>query len=83
MVEGDTGFQEDTGRAEGPRAVAFQIHSLDPDLVVIPGDWVYPRGSIQRTRKFFFPFYNSDVASTILGAPLMRSVPSRRRARPA
>ena len=73
-VEGDTGFQENPGKAEGPRAIAYQLHLAAPDLLVIPGDWVYARGTIREYRQRFFPFYNSDQASPQAGAPLMRSV---------
>ena len=55
------------------RAMAFQVWRQRPDLVVLPGDLVYPDGRISEYRAFFYPVFNADRAGPDLGAPLLRS----------
>jgi predicted phosphodiesterase len=57
------------------RAIAWQMHQQDPDLVVGAGDLVYRSGSIKDYRTRFFPTYNADRPDPGQGAPLMRSRP--------
>lgn len=60
------------GTASG-RAIAYQIHAQNPDLMVGIGDLVYPYGRISDYRSRFFPIYNADRADPAIGAPVMRS----------
>ncbi len=55
------------------KAIAFQTYELKPDFVVITGDIVYDRGRVSEYQTRFWPIYNSDEASSSVGAPLMRS----------
>jgi hypothetical protein len=57
----------------GQKAVAYQTYLLKPDFVFLPGDIVYPHGSIREYRAEFFPIYNADAPSPQAGAPLLRS----------
>ena len=68
VVVGD--LAEGTGR---DRAIAFQIHAQNPDLMVAVGDLVYQRGTVEEYRTRFFPTYNADRADPAAGAPFMRS----------
>jgi hypothetical protein len=47
----------------GQKAIAYQIHHLNPDLIVVPGDIVYNNGRISEYRRKFYPIYNADEAS--------------------
>lgn len=64
VIFGDFG---DDGREEA--AIARQALLRRPDLAVIPGDIVYPKGRLSEFRQRLFPVLNSAQA------PLMRSVP--------
>lgn len=55
------------------KAIAYQTYLARPDFVMITGDIVYTRGQISEYRAKFWPFYNSEQASPLLGAPLLRS----------
>ncbi|MDR3620433.1 MAG: metallophosphoesterase [Paludisphaera borealis] len=57
----------------GEKAVAYQVHSANPDYVMITGDIVYSRGRVSEYRDKFWPVYNADEASRDVGAPLLRS----------
>jgi acid phosphatase type 7 len=67
-IFGDCG----AGTAE-ERAVANQAHLARPDFLLIAGDIVYTRGRICEYREKFWPVYDADVASSSIGAPLLRS----------
>jgi len=64
------GLGEGTGPA---RAIAFQIHAQNPDLLVAVGDLACPRGTAHDYRSRFFPACNADRAEPREGAPFMRS----------
>jgi 3',5'-cyclic AMP phosphodiesterase CpdA len=68
VVFGDCG----AGTAE-QKPIAFRAFDSNPDLVVIPGDIVYDRGTVTEYREKFWPAYNADEASTNGGVPLLRS----------
>lgn len=70
IVTGDTG-----SNTPAQRALAFQMHRLEPSLVAIAGDIVYEEGRIPQYRRKFFPIYNADQAAEATGAPLMRAIP--------
>jgi acid phosphatase type 7 len=55
------------------KAIAYQTYLARPDFVMITGDIVYTRGQISEYHAKFWPIYNSDQASPLLGAPLLRS----------
>ncbi len=55
------------------KLVAYQTFLAQPDFVMITGDIVYSRGRISEYHKNFWPAYNADIASPVLGAPLLRS----------
>jgi acid phosphatase type 7 len=55
------------------KAVAYHAYLARPDFLMITGDIVYSRGRISEYREKFWPVYNADVASTLMGAPLLRS----------
>ena len=55
------------------KAIAYQTYLARPDFLMITGDIVYSRGRISEYREKFWPVYNADVASTLMGAPLLRS----------
>jgi hypothetical protein len=57
------------------RAIAYHAYQQHPDFVMNCGDNVYDSGTENEYQRFFFPVYNSDVASARAGAPLLRSVP--------
>ncbi len=62
--------------AEGGDAckkIAYAAYKQNPDLLVLPGDIVYKRGSVSEYMERFFPVYNCDEASPDKGAPLLRS----------
>lgn len=64
----------DTGRGTpGQRRITYQLHQSRPDLVVVPGDIVYPRGRMVEYHQFLFPTTNADTAGPTKGAPSMRS----------
>jgi acid phosphatase type 7 len=64
----------DCGAGTAPqKAVAYQTHLARPDFLIITGDIVYGRGRISEYREKFWPVYNAEVASPLLGAPLLRS----------
>src|SRR5262249_31229676 len=54
----------------GQRAIAYQTYQARPDFVFITGDIVYGRGLISEYREKFFPVYNAEKASPLIGAPL-------------
>jgi hypothetical protein len=58
---------------EAQKRVAYQAYVAKPDFVMITGDIVYTRGRISEYREKFWPVYNSDEASPLVGAPLLRS----------
>lgn len=58
----------------GQRSIAYECYKAKPDLVVIPGDIVYPNGLLSEYLARFFPVYNCEDAAPNKGAPLMRSV---------
>ena len=64
VVFGDCG----AGTAE-QKAIAYQTYLAQPDFVMITGDIVYSRGQISEYRAKFWPFYNAEEASPLLGAP--------------
>ena len=55
------------------RQIAYQVHRLRPEMVLITGDIVYFRGRIGDYRVKFFPIYAAAEASPTLGAPLLGS----------
>jgi len=55
------------------KAIAYQTYLARPDFVMITGDIVYSRGQISEYRAKFWPFYNSEQSSPLMGAPLLRS----------
>lgn len=57
------------------RLIASEIHKSKPDLMVIPGDIVNLDGLARDYRDHFFAAYNAAPASTVQGAPLMRTIP--------
>jgi hypothetical protein len=60
----------------GEKLVAWQCYQQPmPDLVVIPGDIVYPSGLFSEYMRYFFPVYNHDAVDQLRGVPLMRSIP--------
>lgn len=59
----------------GQRAIAYQTYLKQPDFVFITGDIVYNSGRIGEYRTNYFPVYNADQASAMVGAPLIRSIP--------
>lgn len=56
------------------RRIAYRSHLAAPDVVIMPGDIVYKRGSVAEYLERYFPVYNSDVAGPERGAPILRSV---------
>lgn len=54
--------------------IANQIHSLQPQFLLMVGDNVYDRGRAGEYRKNFFPYFNASTTSE-QGAPLMSSIP--------
>jgi acid phosphatase type 7 len=58
----------------GQKEVAVQIFKNKPDFIMYAGDIVYVMGLLSEYFEKFFPIYNSDTASTDLGAPIMRSI---------
>lgn len=57
------------------RQIAAAVYRQNPDVVVMPGDLVYKRGTVGEYLERFFPVYNADAVSADQGAPLLRSVP--------
>ena len=55
------------------KMVAYQAYLARPDFLMITGDIVYSRGRISEYHANFWPQYNADQASPLLGAPLLRS----------
>lgn len=70
IVVGDLG----AGSA-GQKRLALQMKAAKPDFLVMPGDIVYNYGLLSEYLQRFFPVYNADEASPLIGAPLIRSVP--------
>jgi hypothetical protein len=60
------------GTAE-QKKVAFQAYLARPDFIMITGDIVYTRGRVSEYRDKFWPAYNADSSSPLVGAPLLRS----------
>jgi acid phosphatase type 7 len=56
-------------------AVVYRTSLVKPDFVFIAGDIVYSSGRISEYRHHYFPVFNSDEASVVTGAPLIRSIP--------
>lgn len=56
------------------KKIAYQVYKNNPDMVVIPGDIVYDRGTVSDYDRNFWPVYNRDQIDTF-GAPLMRKIP--------
>ena len=62
--------------AEGGQAcrqIAYRSYLEKPDVIVMPGDIVYKRGTASEYLERYFPVYNCDVADPARGAPLIRS----------
>ncbi len=59
----------------GERAIAYQAYRAHPDFIMNTGDNVYDAGLDTEYGRHFFPVYNADVASSGVGAPLLRSIP--------
>ena len=57
----------------GQKKVAYQVHRLRPEMVLITGDIVYTRGRVAEYRAKFFPIYAASDASPTRGAPLLGS----------
>ena len=57
------------------RAIAFQAWKANPDFVMNTGDNVYEGGLLNEYERHFFPVYNSPIANSRVGAPLLGSVP--------
>lgn len=65
----------DSGMANEPqRALARVMFQQRPDLVLIAGDVVYPRGQQRDVAPTVHDVYNADSVGAA-GAPLMRAVP--------
>lgn len=58
--------------SEGQAAIAARIRQSDASLAVLPGDIVYPIGTIHFYKRHFFPYFNSE-ANAEHGQTLMRS----------
>ena len=68
-------FGDNCCSAAGARAIAYQSYLANPDFIMNTGDNVYETGQDDEYARYFFPVYNSDIASQEKGAPLLRSVP--------
>ena len=55
------------------KLIAYQTFLARPDLVMITGDIVYNQGRASEYLDYFWPIYNADRASPLIGAPLLRS----------
>lgn len=66
-------FGDIAAGTDAQKAIAFQCYKAKPDLVVIPGDIVYPFGRLSEYLEKFFPVYNSSYLSSGQGVPLLRS----------
>ncbi len=60
--------------SEGQKQIANLIWQAQPSLVAITGDVVYSRGRVKEYLARLFPVFNGVPASSITGAPIMRSV---------
>ena len=50
------------------KAIAYQTYLAHPDFLMITGDIVYGRGRISEYREKFWPVYNADEASPLVGS---------------
>lgn len=58
------------------RKIAYQMHRCTPEMVLNVGDNVYDNGTIGQYEEYFWPDYvNTEEASPLRGAPLLRSAP--------
>lgn len=67
VVFGDCGKGSD-----GEAAIAAQLKQTDASLAVLPGDIVYPIGTIHFYKRHFFPYFNAE-GNEEHGSALMRS----------
>jgi len=68
-------FGDAATNSPAQKAIAAQIFETSPDLIMITGDIVYPRGLISEYSKNFWPIYNAELVDACAGAPLLRTVP--------
>lgn len=67
----------DMGEAKPEQAkIAYQISRVSPDFLAMPGDIAYKRGRVSEYLLKYFPFFNAERSSPLLGASLLRSIPS-------
>ena len=58
------------------RTVAASLAALNPDFVVVPGDFMYSNGRVaEYWASDFFGVYGADAVDPSVGGPLLRSVP--------
>ena len=58
------------------RKIAYQISRVQPDIMLVVGDIVYPSGSVSEYFRHFWNEYNhTEKADPMLGAPLMAAIP--------
>jgi hypothetical protein len=68
-------FGDNSNGDPSERAIAYRAYRVGPDFVMNTGDNVYNDGRDGDYGRYFFPIYNADEASSIVGAPILRSVP--------
>lgn len=67
-VIGDCGFG-----SNGEKQIGLRLGNKKPMMTVIPGDIVYPIGTIRNYLKNFFPYFNGGQATGLPGEALMKS----------
>lgn len=60
----------------GQRKIAFRCMKQNPAFVVMPGDLVYQRGTVNEYLRKFYPIFNADEDKIEIGAPMMRKIPT-------
>jgi hypothetical protein len=71
VLFGDMGANTD-----GQRKIAYQVFQKKPDALILLGDIVYDLGRFSEYLEKFFPIYNAQKSSPLLGAPLLQSTVS-------
>lgn len=60
----------------GQRKIAYRCMKQNPALVVMPGDLVYQRGTVNEYLRKFYPIFNSDEDKIEIGSSMLRKVPA-------
>ena len=68
-------FGDCGARSSQQAKISWLVYQQHPDFVLVTGDNVYNSGREQEYRRNFFPYYTAPSADTLIGSPIMKTIP--------